>query len=68
MTLLAVSCDEPTPRDTEVGHHVTALIEQDVVRLNIPVDGPMPVRFLQHSRDLGADPEGLGLRQRAVPT
>jgi hypothetical protein len=42
--------------DAEVGHHGPADVEQDVLRLDVPVDDAAAVRVVERVGDLGGDP------------
>jgi len=50
-------------RDAEVGYHGFALVQQDVLRLDVPVDHPPVVRVVQRTRDLRRDAHRVANRQ-----
>ena len=50
-------------RDAEVGDERAAVVEQDVLRLDVAVDDAVPMGVVERARDLGGDPDGLADRQ-----
>ncbi len=50
-------------RDAEVGHQRRAVVQQDVLRLDVAVHHPVPVRVVQRARHLVGDPDRVGHRQ-----
>ena len=42
-------------RDAEVGHHRAAVVQEDVLRLDVAVDHAVPVRVVQRVSDLAGD-------------
>jgi hypothetical protein len=43
-------------RDSEIRHHRAAIMQQDVLRLDVAVDHPVAVRVVEGVSDLGRDP------------
>jgi len=54
-------------RDPEVRHHRAAVVQQDVLRLDVPVDHPVPVRVVQRVRHLPGDAHSLLHPQLCLP-
>jgi hypothetical protein len=50
-------------RDTEVGDQRASLLQQDVLRLHVPVDDPAAVRIVERLGRLEGDPHRVGHRQ-----
>jgi hypothetical protein len=46
-------------RDPEVGHHRPAVVQQDVLGLDVPVDHPVPVGVVERVGHLPRDPDRL---------
>ena len=53
----------PGQRDAEVGHHRPAVVEQDVVRLDVAVDQAMVVGVVERAGDFRGDADGIVHRQ-----
>ena len=54
-------------RDAEVGHEGGAVVEQDVLGLDVAVDDVVPVRVVQGGGHLARDPHRVGHRQLLLP-
>jgi len=54
-------------RDAEVGHQRAAVVQQDVLRLDVAVDDPLPVGVVKRARHLAGDPHRIGDRQLLLP-
>ena len=50
-------------RNAEVGEQRYAVLQQDVLRLHVTMDDPVPVRILQSIRDRSGDAHGVGNRE-----
>ena len=50
-------------RDAEVGHQRLAVVDQDVLGLDVAVDHAVPVGVVQRRSDFGGDPDGLRHRE-----
>ena len=50
-------------RDAEVGHHRVAVVQQDVVGLDVAVDDALPVRVVERVGGLTRDPHRLVHRE-----
>ena len=54
-------------RDAEVGHHRLAVLEEDVLGLEIPVDHAVPVRVIERVGAGDGDAEGVVHRELLLP-
>ena len=54
-------------RDAEVGHDRVALLEQDVLRLDVPVDDLLPVGVVERVGNLTGEAERLRRRRAGPP-
>jgi hypothetical protein len=45
--------------DPEIGHHGAAVVQQDVLGLDVPVDHALPMGVIQRVRHVAGDPDGL---------
>ena len=55
------------PGDAEIGHQRVPRVEQDVGRLDVPVDHAGPVRVAQRIGHLAGDLERVADRELALP-
>ena len=55
-------------RDAEVGHQRRAVVQQDVLGLDVAVDDAVPVGVVERGGDLGGDPDGVGDRELLLAT
>ena len=53
--------------DAEVGHHRRALVEQDVLGLDVAVDHLVAVGVVERGGDLAGDGQGIGQRKLPLP-
>ena len=53
-------------RDPEIGHHRGVPGEQDILRLDVPVDDTAPVRALEREGDVAEDRHRFGERDRSA--
>jgi len=53
-------------RDTEIGHERLAIVQQDVLRLDVAVNDILPMRVVKRARHFACDAHGLGDRQLAL--
>jgi hypothetical protein len=54
-------------RDAEVGHERAAVVQQDVLGLDVPVDHPMPMRVVERVGHLTGDPHRVVHRKLLLP-
>ena len=54
-------------RDAEVGDERLAIVEQDVLGLDVAVDDAVPVRVVERRGDLGGDSHRVGHGQLLLP-
>jgi len=56
-----------TQSNPEVGDERLAILQEDVLRLDVPVNHAMPVRVIERTRDFTRDADSVGHRQLALP-
>ena len=54
-------------RDAEVGDQRSAVVQQNVLRLDVAVDDAVPVRIVERGSHLGGDPHGVRDREMLLP-